>query len=134
VVRIGTLSAAVGILTGVWTLVAGFFDGVRFNCPSVGCAGSTIPFAGTIVAALSVLLILVSVVCIVGPRSVFYGSAMISILLGSLVTLESGAGDPTILWLTLGLAGATFVLSLLSARIKTAVSEQSHPMNLPVFG
>ncbi len=126
--RIGTIAAAVGIVTGVWTL------GVQWICPSNGCPESGVPYLGTIILSLSVLLILASVVGLVGSKNAFYGSAILSILLDSSVALTSGIEDAALVWITLGLSGATFVLSLAAARMKTSVSEESHPMNLPVFG
>lgn len=84
--------------------------------------------------ALSVILIVNSLVALVGPKKVFYSQAGLAALLA--VTEWAGSGTSSMfasLIVTVA-AAATFILSVLAARHEQRISEQSHPMNLPVFG
>ena len=83
--------------------------------------------------ALSAVLVLDSLVCLVGPRKVFYSSALLSALLAVSVFFSSSF-EEVVMYATLGLLGVELVASIVAARWETKVSEQSHPMNLPVFG
>lgn len=107
------------------------------NCPSV----VEYPVVVTLVEALGIILILDCALALVGPRFTFYAAAFLSLLVAAAMalypfgmetvanpTLSAGSSADLIL------AAATLVLSLLAARSRTPVSEQSHPMNLPVFG
>jgi hypothetical protein len=89
--------------------------------------------ANIYVVALSVLLFLNSLVTMVGPRLAFYASAVLSVLLGVSMIPNSSLVDPVVL-VALGLVVLTFALSAAAARRRTQISEQSNPMNLPVFG
>ena len=83
--------------------------------------------------ALAIVLVFDSFVALVGPRRVFYSSAFLSALLAASEWIGSGSGAAATL-LTIAAAGATLCLSVVAARFEPQVSEQSHPMNLPVFG
>jgi len=86
------------------------------------------------VVIVSVVLAADSLVALVGPRLVFYLQAVLAALL--LVTAEWASPDrasPALL-LVVFAGGATIVLGMLAARHEERISEQSHPMNLPVFG
>ena len=132
-VRIGTAAAAFGVLTGLWTIAAFYLDGVAHTCPSTGCPQTGPALWGIVVLALSAVLVVDSLVCFVGPRRVFYASALLSAVLAVSVFLSSSFED-VVVYATLGLLGVSFVVSVVAARWETKVSEQSHPMNLPVFG
>ena len=122
-VRLGTVAAALGIIAGVWTVVASLEGLTRYHS-----------LWSPLTTALAAVLVIDSVVCLVGPKLVFYASVVLSILLGGSIFLGSGSDLNLYSLLAIGLAGATFVLSLIAARSESKVSEQSHPMNLPVFG
>ena len=130
-VRVGTVAAGVGILAGLWTVAVFYLDGVAHTCPATGCPPPGL--SGVVVPALSVVLVLDSLVCFIGPKSFFYASAVLSAVLAASMLLTPYL-EPLILYLTVGLLGLGFVLSVVAARWETKVSEQSHPMNLPVFG
>lgn len=84
--------------------------------------------------ALSIVLILVSLVAYVGPKRIFYGSALFSALLAVSVWVGAGSDQTVFTVLMLAMAGLTMVLGVVAARTEPRVSEESHPMNLPVFG
>ena len=73
-------------------------------------------------------------VTLVGPKSVFYASAVLGLLIdiAEIMNYAGIASGP--LYVTVALASLSVILGLLSARRGTGFSEQSHPMNLPVFG
>jgi len=133
-VGVRTIASLVGILAGLWAIGGTVADGLARNtvcstqlpCPSP-------PGPNVFVLALAGLLILTSLVCLFGPSVVFYASAVLSVLLGASMVLDSNLGDPVV-EMALGLAAASFVLSVVAARKRVGISEQSNPMNLPVFG
>lgn len=128
--KVGVAAAGFGILTGTWSIAGDYFHTFGYACYVQNCVHNSI--ADTLVLSLSILLVIGSLLGLVGPRKVFYASALLSALLGVYVFVIS---VPTVFPLTaVGLAGVTFVLSIVAARWETRVSEQSHPMNLPVFG
>ena len=110
--------AWLGVITGLWGFVAAYS----------GIGGKF----GILPLAVAVLLAVASFFCMVGPRVAFYGVAVISLLLGASMVL--GASPNYIGAATIVLAIVTFALALVAARRRIRVSEQSHPMNLPVFG
>ncbi len=122
-VKIATVAAGLGILTGLLTVAAWFLGATPYSS-----------LWGTIALTLAVILVLDSLVALVAPKRVFYASALLSVLLGGSVWLGSGSDATIVTLLTLVLTGVTFVLSVLAARFEPKVSEQSNPMNLPVFG
>lgn len=87
---------------------------------------------GVLTEGLAVVLILGSLLCMVGPRRVFYVEAVVTLFLAASIVV---APTPdAIAFVTLGITAVAFVLSATAARWEPRVSEQSHPMNLPVFG
>ncbi|MDA4112931.1 MAG: hypothetical protein OK474_02690 [Thaumarchaeota archaeon] len=80
-----------------------------------------------------------SLVCFLAFSRAFYISALLSVIVAFLVLVSVAASWQT--WtsypatpasILLGLA--TVVLDIIAARRKTYVSEENHPLNLPVFG
>jgi hypothetical protein len=133
-VRVGTIAAAVGVLTGLLNVVEYLqaCRGVTSLCPALSTAPPGLD--GTITLGLAVLLILNSLACFIGPRRIFYGITVLGLAIDLVVGVNSSAIAPGSLYLTLGLATLAAVLGVMAARQRTGVSEQSHPMNLPVFG
>jgi hypothetical protein len=130
--RLSTVASAVGMLTGAWVVGGSFADGIGkacyygVPCPSGG-------MANIYVVALSVLLFLNSLVTLIGPRIAFYASAVLSVFLGISMVPNSSFNNPVVL-VAIVLVAMTFALSVVGARKRTQISEQSNPMNLPVFG
>jgi hypothetical protein len=89
-----------------------------------------------LLGALGILLLFDSALSLVGPRRAFYGETIVSGLIALvLVSVEAfRTVDASFLLAALVLSVATVVLSLLAARTRAGLSEQSNPMNLPVFG
>lgn len=89
---------------------------------------------GTLAAGLAAVLILVSFVAFVGPSLLFYAASLVCIFIDVLEAANYSAIAPGSLYMALGLVTIALALDLVAARQRTGVSEQSHPMNLPVFG
>jgi len=94
-------------------------------CPQAG--------ANPFVMGLAGLLVFASFACLVGAGKVFYAQAVVSVLLGAAMVPNSSLSD-AVVDAALGLVAASFVLSVVAARKRGVFSEQSNPMNLPVFG
>ena len=130
--KLSTAASAIGMLTGVWAVGGSLADGISRGCPSGAPCGTTPPW-NFYVVALSVLLFLNSLVTLVGPRITFYASAVLSVLLGVSMIPNSSFVNPVVL-IAIGLVVLTFATSLVAVRRRAQISEQSNPMNLPVFG
>jgi hypothetical protein len=140
--KLRTVAAALGLVNGVWVIAVGAYWNQIFSIGSgdISCTGSCYP-AGTdhIVLVLGVVLLIDSLVCLLAFSRAFYISAILSVLVLLLVlALTAGlslawASHPAIP-ATIILGIATAVLDVIAARRKTYVSEENHPLNLPVFG
>lgn len=92
------------------------------------------PFWVTLALAAAIILTLDSFVVLVGPKKIFYVSVLLSALLTGSEWLGSGSDAAVVNMLIIAMACVTLVLSIVAARFEPKVSEQSHLMNLPVFG
>jgi len=124
----------VGTATGLWVLLSVYMVG--HSPPGGACTlYCGVPSAFVEVwSLLSVLLILVSIGGIVGPRVAYLVGALLAALTLVLVLDQYAAETNEFLWVTMALAGLTFALDLVTSRQTSSFSEQSNPMNLPVFG
>ena len=118
-VKLATFTSVLAIATGLWTILT-----AAYSFPTTW---------NPVVFALAVFLVLGSIVSLVGPKSVFYMSALLSAAEATIIFLGSNLTNFFTL-VSVGLLAVTFVLCILAARWEVKVSEQSHPMNLPVFG
>jgi hypothetical protein len=122
-------AAAVSLLDGAWTVVAGGYWRQVFGATSRMHSSDNI-----ILLALGIVLVIDSLVCFRGVLEAFYASVVLAIVaaLGILswgVSLGSAGFAVTAL-----LAVLTVILDALGARRKTSFTEEDHPLNLPVFG
>lgn len=116
-VRFPTVAALLGVFTGLWVLLATYGLGENW---------------GWLAPTFGIVLTVDSLFCLVGPRRIFYASAVLALLVAASAVLYSSLN--TIVILTLGLAVVVAVSAVMAARRQTRMSEQSNPMNLPVFG
>lgn len=122
--RVGRIAAWLGVVTGAWIVLGTY----------LGQGGTmVVSHWGSLTPALGVILAVASIISMVGPRKVFYVSALVSVLVAASIGIAFSGLD-TIATLTVALALVNLVLDVVAARRETRVSEQSHPMNLPVFG
>jgi hypothetical protein len=132
-VGLRTLAAVVSLVNGAWGILSGIYW-YRFYHPAAFPGPNTDTSLNLIVLSLGIILLLDSAVCFIGPSVAFYASAVLSaILLVYELSLSISFGSAeTILAIVLALA--TIVLDVAAARVKKVVSEENHPLNLPVFG
>jgi ABC-type transport system involved in multi-copper enzyme maturation permease subunit len=121
--KITTIAACVGVLTGLSAIGARVF----------GLAPPQPPWS-TLTLALAAVLVVDSFIALFGPKRIFYSAALLSALLVGSELIGSGSAPTAAGLLTMALAGVTLALSMVAARFEQEVSEQSNPMNLPVFG
>jgi len=87
-----------------------------------------------VVLGLAVIIILVSLATFIGPAVLFYLSAAAGVAIDALLAVNYSSMAEGSFFVTVILVTASVVLGVVSAMHKTSMSEQSHPMNLPVFG
>ena len=130
----GTAAAIVGAVAGIWNIWEYFEDcrGGTSPCPAL----HTTPTGteGTAVLGLAVVLLLFSLATYIGPAFLFYVTATAGAAIDCLVAINHTSIAEGSFLVTLILVTASVVLSVASATRRTTVSEQSHPLNLPVFG
>jgi len=83
---------------------------------------------------LAVVLVLISLATFIGPAALFFLTAVVGVAIDALVVINYSSIAAGSFLITIILVTVSVVLSVVSATRKTSVSEQSHPMNLPVFG
>lgn len=126
------MAGLLGIVSGLWNVGA-----YLLACHGSACtAPSSAPpgFEGVILAVLGVILVIDSVIALVGPGFVFYSTAVLALSIDAVEVLWNSSVTTGTLYITLGLTSLSAALSLAATFRKSGVSEQSHPMNLPVFG
>ncbi len=137
-VRLTTVASLLGLATGLWSTAGMYLEylgrsaclGVWYLVGQEGCMNN--PTVNLLTQAFAVGLVLVSVVSFVGPRRIYNASSVLSGAVFVGVLLSSWLSFAVIA--SLVLIGATVVASVFAAWREPRVSEQSHPMNLPVFG
>ncbi len=122
-VKITELTVDVGILTGLLAVGA-----------SLSGLTPLRPLWVTLALALAIALVLDSFVTLVGPRRIVYVSALLSALLPGSEWLGPGSDATVVNALAIAMASVTLVLSIITAKFESEVSEQSHRMNLLIFG
>lgn len=133
----GIRSAAVtvGIINGAWGIVAGLYWRSLFQTPLMSSGiNMVLPATDVVISVVGLFLILVSLVCLVGPSNLLYASAVVSIAMVGAEFVTGVSFDTTGLIVSLFLMAATVVLDVAAATRKQYVSEENHPLNLPVFG
>jgi len=129
--RVGPAASLLGLVAGGWNIFA-YIIACHSSCLAQSSAPSDL--LGGVYAGLSIVLIFASVGTLIGPKFVFYAMALVAVL----VDLVEGLGYSNVvnddLLTTFVLTTLCVALSFLAARSGTGVSEQSNPMNLPVFG
>lgn len=124
--RLRTVAATVSLVEGAWGLVLAFGGGALSEIPrSTG-------WSETALAAIVIVLVIDSLVCVVGLAWAFYVSALLSVV--ALPFIPGGPGLGALFLGSLLLALVTVILDVVAARRKEFISEQNHPLNLPVFG
>jgi hypothetical protein len=128
VAGVRVIASAVSLVNGVWGIASGLYSSRIFGVQQSTGAGDFW------IIAVGALLLLDSLVCIVGFQTAFYGSAALSILLVVDILLFGAAITDTAFVASALLGLITVALDILAITRKQVVSEENHPLNLPVFG
>jgi len=133
-VSVGTAAAVVGAAAGLWNIWEYFEEcrGAMSLCPTWHTAPTGLE--GTAVLCLAVVLVLFSLATYIGPALLFYVTTAVGVAIDGLVAANYSSIGQGSFFVTLVLVTASVILSIVSATRRTTVSEQSHPLNLPVFG
>jgi len=89
---------------------------------------------GTVVLGLAVILLIVSLVEFLGPLELFYISAAVGVVIDAIEVLNYSNIAPAPFVVTILMVTLSVGLGSATATRRTSVSEQAHPLNLPVFG
>jgi hypothetical protein len=126
-----TVAASVSVINGIWGIIAGVYWKVLFQSSGVG---NILPPTNFVIVGIAVLLVLDSVICLVGISKAFYASAVISLAMVGAEFAMGGGLDTTGAIVALPLMVVTVAMDIVGATRKQYVSEENHPLNLPVFG
>lgn len=122
------IASIVSLVNGGWGLLAWLYSAKIFGVNlSAGSGGIWIPI-------VAVLLVLDSLVSFAGFRTAFYASVALSVLLLLDILLFGAVIASAAFAASALLALATVILGIIAARMRPRVSEENHPLNLPVFG
>jgi hypothetical protein len=100
-------------------------------------AGLALPSVGTtqlLLAAIGLVLVVDSIVCLYGASVAFAGSSVVSAVYLLVAVLGWSLGFSPLEVITIGLVVVDIPLGVIAYRSTTAIPEQANPMNLPVFG
>ena len=133
--RLSTIAGAFGIVVGVSAVIS-----ILASAP--GCIGGACPYYATRILeiaaiTLGVALILASSFSFFWRRSVLYGSSLLSATVAAAVAahaIEAGKLQAISIGVSLALSLMSALANLVAAKTKDTVPEESHPLNLPVFG
>jgi uncharacterized membrane protein len=142
--KLRTVAAALSLINGIWIIAVGAYWNQLFSLElgDITCAGSCLFGVDHIVLVLGAILLVDSLVCFLAFSRAFYISAALSVLVlffvlfsvwAAILSIQAWENYPAIpVSILLGIA--TMVLDVIAANRKTYVSEENHPLNLPVFG
>jgi hypothetical protein len=133
-VRLGTFAAIVGVVAGSWNIWASYQPCLASGPDALCLETAPSGMDGTLVFGLAVVLVIGSLATFLAPAVLFYLLAAIGLVIDAVEVLNYSAIGSGPLYVTLILMTLSVALSVLAAVRRTTVSEQSHPMNLPVFG
>jgi hypothetical protein len=88
----------------------------------------------TVLLTVAAILVIDAVVCFIGLRVGFTVGAVLSIAIVVLVGAQWGRFGNFGSSLSVVLSAIAILLDLISTRASKSIPEESHPLNLPVFG
>jgi len=129
------LAAGSNVLVGAWALVLVWVFPSAYACPNGGCPTS-LTILPVLMLPLGVVLVADGLVCFAGFRAAFYAGGLLSVAMAALVLYHWAGGTPPNLGFTaLSLVSLlALIADILAITSKKKLTEQQHPMNLPVFG
>ncbi len=123
------------LLNAVW---AGYISLVAINtptnCPENGCPIPLFTFLPTVLLVVAIILIIDAGVCFIGFKAGFTIGAILSAATIVLVGAQWGRFGNFGASVSVALSIIALVLDFISSRSGKRIPEESHPLNLPVFG
>ena len=134
--RVGTVASGLGVVAGAGATATSFLlnsEAFRPLCAVDYC--SAIPWwYSALLGAVGLVTVVGSLAGLFGPKRSYYIEAGAAGAVSIILLGVWGQTAGLYLWSILGLAVAAAAMSLVAARSKSGFTEQSNPMNLPVFG
>lgn len=136
--KLSNLSVWVGVAAGVVAAAGEFMPGTQAY--PVVCSGGTGPCVGVpgylpaLVSVLGVAVALASVAGMAVTKRAYYVATGASAATTLLMLTSIGNTSGVYYWTLTILSAVSGTLSFMAARRGAVLSEQSNPMNLPVFG
>ena len=128
-----TAASVIGLIGGGWNIFA-YFGACHSSGSCLQQTSAPADPLGLVYAGFSAALIVASVGGLVGPKVIFYAMATLAGLIDLVEVIGRSNVATDDLIMTFVLASLGIMLSLLAATSGMGMSEQSNPMNLPVFG
>ena len=126
--RVATIAVIVSIVDAIWGIAVGV-------APSQTIQRSLVAPWDWLVIALAVLLLVGALISLTGIPAAFYASAALAVLVViAVVVSERAALADTGILVTVVLGAAAVAADVLAVRMRPQISEENHPLNLPVFG
>ena len=128
-------SGTLGILTAIWML---FIDEVFVNtptsCPLGGCAPIPNDWAFDALLVVAILLLISAGTWLAGRWIGLPLSALFSLIAIPLLVIQWNSYGTTDSAVAVLLSAGTIGLDIWALLFRPAISEENHPLNLPVFG
>ena len=125
------------MVNGAWAVyIAESVLNRAYLCPIDGCPPSTfayVPYAWAVVLVGGVLII-DSLISFAGIRATFILGAVLSVAVLAIVAIQWGTYSGIDASVALALSLFAVVADFVASRPVRGLSEQTNPMNLPVFG
>jgi hypothetical protein len=132
---VGRLGSILSLLNGLWsTYIAIAAMNAPASCPEGGCPTTAYTYLLTLLLVVAVALVVDSLTSFRGFRVSFILGAVLSALVVGLVALQWSSFGATVSAVSVLLSVLSVVSDILATRPSKPISEQSHPLNLPVFG
>ncbi|MBI3022784.1 MAG: hypothetical protein HYY68_03540 [Thaumarchaeota archaeon] len=130
-----TAGAVLNLLNALWAAYISFLTvSTPTSCPSNGCPTSLFTYLPAVLLSVAAILVVDSVICFVGLRIGFTVGVVLSAAIVVLVGAQWGTFGNLSSSLSIVLSALAIVFGLVSMRSGRGISEESHPLNLPVFG
>lgn len=134
-VAVRTAGAVVNLLNALWAAYISLVTiNTPANCPQNGCPFSLLTYLPTVLLVVAAILVIDAVICFIGFSVGFIVGAVLSVAIVGLVGAQWGTFGNLGSSLSVALSTIAILLDLISMRSKRRIPEESHPLNLPVFG
>ena len=128
-------AGALNLVAGAWIIyVVLFASRIRTLCPVTGCAGLSVWGPLFPVLLVGVLLVVDSGICFVEKWFAFPLGGLLSVITIVLVVSQWSVLEAFYVSISIVISVVALILDAKAAVSQSRLSEQEHPLNLPVFG